>query len=133
MVYCYLHIKKRLIHDALNTLLFRVGINEKISIIVTLYRNIISMVNLPNIIVLFLLTFLLLKFRNKNKKIMDCIPLLIIGIFPYIWFCMLKNHSYEHFSFTYRIQAISLFNFGYCIIYFIDTKKLKSYLKKLKI
>jgi hypothetical protein len=116
-------LKRDVIHDALSTLLFRVGLTQKISPIVTLYRNIVSMVNVPNIIIVLLLIFLLIKFRDKNKHLINCLPLLIVGIYPYIWFIILKNHSYEHFTFTYRIQGITLFSFMQCALYCMDPQR----------
>lgn len=125
------HILKRdVIHDALSTLSFRVGFTEKISPLVTLYRNIVSMLNVPNILVIFLLIFLLVKFRDKDKSLVKCLPLLIIAMYPYIWFVILKNHSYEHFTFTYRIQAIAIFNIILCAFYCIDSKKVKTYISR---
>ena len=34
--------------------------------------------------------------------------LLIFALMPYVWYFMLSNHSYQHFWFTYRLQAVTL-------------------------
>lgn len=34
--------------------------------------------------------------------------LLILALMPYIWYIVLSNHSYQHFWFTYRLQAVTL-------------------------
>lgn len=33
---------------------------------------------------------------------------LLIALAPYIWYAVLSNHSYQHFWFTYRLQAITI-------------------------
>ena len=33
---------------------------------------------------------------------------LLVALMPYVWYVVLSNHSYEHFWFTYRLQAISI-------------------------
>lgn len=37
------------------------------------------------------------------------IPFFLIALIPVIWFCILGNHSYEHYWFTYRALGISCF------------------------
>ena len=34
--------------------------------------------------------------------------LLVLAFMPYIWYFLLSNHSYQHFWFTYRLQAVTL-------------------------
>ena len=33
---------------------------------------------------------------------------LLVAFAPYIWYLVLSNHSYVHFWFTYRLQAVSI-------------------------
>ena len=33
---------------------------------------------------------------------------LLVALAPYIWYAVLSNHSYQHFWFTYRLQAITI-------------------------
>ena len=51
---------------------------------------------------------------NLNKKIdfkenlKKCLPYILIFFLPVIWYMVLKQHSYTHVNFTYRILVISI-------------------------
>ena len=51
---------------------------------------------------------------NRNKKIdfkenlKKCLPYILIFFLPVIWYMFLKQHSYTHVNFTYRILVISI-------------------------
>ena len=44
-------------------------------------------------------------FSDNIKK---CIPYIIIFFFLIIWYIVLKQHSYTHVNFTYRLLIISV-------------------------
>lgn len=48
----------------------------------------------------------LLKHNSFNYK--KAILLLFVALAPYAWYFLLSNHSYQHWWFTYRLQAISV-------------------------
>ena len=54
---------------------------------------------------------------NRNKKIdfkenlKKCLPYILIFFLPVIWYMVLKQHSYTHVNFTYRILVISIISF----------------------
>lgn len=52
---------------------------------------------------------LMIKHRNKNIKIAQLLPFILISVLPYMWYIALTNHSGIHYWMTYRIQAVSLF------------------------
>lgn len=56
-----------------------------------------------------ILIIFLFKYHIKNNIKKIIIPVLFIGIYPYIWFFVFANHSQQHYFYTYRIQAITLF------------------------
>lgn len=73
-------------------------------------------------IILFLLFVLLvgivvyLVFRKKHpRKFGVYLPVLCVGLFPYIWYGILVEHSQMHYWFTYRAQAVTIF--GILVIY----------------
>ena len=39
-----------------------------------------------------------------------------VGTFPFIWFYVLKNHSFGHYWFTYRELAITVFAAVSCMM-----------------
>ena len=62
-------------------------------------------------LLIFLAIYIILivkKKQYKNINYKNIAILIIIGILPYIWYIVLSNHSYIHFWFTYRIQAITM-------------------------
>lgn len=55
---------------------------------------------------LVLLLFSLInRLKISYKKV---VLFLLIGLMPYVWYLLLANHSYVHWWFTYRLQAISV-------------------------
>ena len=48
--------------------------------------------------------------KNKNVKIqyVKIAIFLIIAIFPFIWYLVIKNHSYVHAFFTYRNLLLTI-------------------------
>ena len=48
-------------------------------------------------------------FRQKKEKIKFFLPYMIVGAYPFVWYFILKNHSYIHSFFTYREFTIALY------------------------
>jgi hypothetical protein len=71
---------------------------------------------------LFILTLI---FFNK-KNIALSLAFLFVGIFPYVWYFILANHSHYHFWFTYRVQIISMSCAMLFFIHLINWEKLNS-------
>ena len=40
------------------------------------------------------------------------VPYMIVAIYPFVWYFVMKNHSFLHYFFTYRELAISLYAFA---------------------
>ncbi len=69
------------------------------------------------------------KLKNKEikniKSLKMIIPLIIIAIYPYLWYAVVAGHSTIHAFFTYRIQAITIFA-GLCaMIECVNIKEVK--------
>ena len=56
--------------------------------------------------VIVLLAVSLLHFKADGW--FKAVLLIVVALMPYVWYLVLANHSYLHFWFTYRIQAITL-------------------------
>lgn len=55
------------------------------------------------------LILLLFSIVNRLKISYKKVPLfLLIALMPYVWYLLLANHSYLHWWFTYRLQAITV-------------------------
>ena len=67
-----------------------------------------SMLNLwiIGIAAVVMLLFTLSKRQKINYK--RVLLFLLIGLMPYVWYLLLANHSYLHWWFTYRLQAITV-------------------------
>lgn len=77
-----------------------------------------------------LVLWLVLLVIYRKNKIINMIPVLIISVYPFIWYSVLKNHSYMHFWFTYRSLGVTVFSLLTFMAYSIDTSRIKSILKK---
>lgn len=58
------------------------------------------------IVAVVMLVFKLVKYRSFNYK--KAILFLIIALMPYVWYFILSNHSYLHWWFTFRLQAVTI-------------------------
>ncbi len=62
-----------------------------------------------NVMLLVALVYVVVRFlRSRGSFGVRDVLLLIIALMPYLWYFVLSNHSYEHFWFTYRLQAITI-------------------------
>lgn len=67
----------------------------------------------------------LVKYRKSFKE-MKIVPiLLLIALYPYIWYSVCAGHSTAHHFFTYRLQAITILSILCTMLETIDTNKLK--------
>ena len=91
--------------DAYKVSLYRMGA-EEFTRWDALTKN-FSMLNLwiIGIAAVVMLIFTLSKRLKINYK--KSILFLLIGLMPYVWYLILSNHSYLHWWFTYRLQAIT--------------------------
>lgn len=72
----------------------------------------------------------LIRNRKNIRKCKCAIPLFIVSLYPYIWYCVFAGHSSIHSFFTYRIQAITIF--GLLCIIIETTQKNKKNQKKIE-
>ena len=61
------------------------------------------------IMLLIALVFLIVGIvRSRGNFGVRDILLLFTAVMPYLWYLVFSNHSYQHFWFTYRLQALSI-------------------------
>ena len=66
------------------------------------------------ILIIAVIYIIVMMIINRNKKIdfkenlKKLLPYILIFFFPVIWYMVLKQHSYTHVNFTYRILVISI-------------------------
>jgi hypothetical protein len=84
---------------------------------------------LPVVFINLLLTLLLplvVIFFNKTA-IKTNLLLLIVAMFPYLWYLFASQHSWWHSWFTYRIQAIAIIAMFFIFINFISWEKISNF------
>lgn len=106
-------IRENLIQDAFQSIHFRISSNafgRKIK-----YRDVIeSVMNVSwkYICSALILICILFMFKTINSKKLDfkhLLEFIVIGIFPFGWYLILKNHTFIHYWFTYREMAVTIF------------------------
>ena len=61
-------------------------------------------------VVLFMLAVVFWKWHVQGNLLKSQIPLLVVAIYPYLWYIIMSNHSQIHYIFTYRIQMITIWS-----------------------
>ncbi|MBR6271952.1 MAG: hypothetical protein IKR29_00095 [Bacteroidales bacterium] len=92
--------------DAFDMGLYRLGV-EDFTRWDAISRN-FKMLNLPMILVLMLCFISLLVTRHAKCNWKKSVLFLLLGLTPYVWYFVFSNHSYLHWWFTYRLQAIAV-------------------------
>lgn len=111
---------ENVIRDGITQMIFRTSsttdtsAENEISAIKAVFANFSSMTNIYYIFVFFLLVLFLAAVmkRQDGYKIKDMVGqrhFLWIAFLPIIWYCVVKNHSYDHSSFTYRALFVTIF------------------------
>ena len=68
------------------------------------------------LLVLIVFVVLMIGYKRKFRIEKNAVPLLLIAIYPYIWYVVLANHSTIH-AFTYRDQIVT----GFALLLFMGT------------
>lgn len=109
---------RKMFFTALKQVFYRSAGTEKINIFNVINQNINYMYVSFFISIFFTVLTILIKIWIENKKIKfkeqntkdtyDIIFIyLLIGIIPFAWYALLRNHSYYHAFFTYRNLLVS--------------------------
>ena len=62
------------------------------------------------LLVLVVVVILVLWKKLKDKKtVLACVPMLLVALYPYLWYLVMSNHSQIHFWYTYRAQLVTMF------------------------
>jgi hypothetical protein len=106
--------------------LYRAGSNDD-SVIKSIYYSIHNNVdlNMPIWLISIVLTVLIFKHKNNKKiiqKVNSLVPVVIIGMFPFLWIIILNNHSKIHAWMVHDIFMITIWVWLCVIFYLIKTK-----------
>lgn len=61
-------------------------------------------------VVLLVLAVVFWRWHAQENILRSQIPLLVVAMYPYIWYVIMSNHSQIHYIFTYRIQMITIWS-----------------------
>lgn len=69
------------------------------------------------------------KFKSIQKDtLLHVLPYAIVALMPFVWFVVLSNHTREHYYFTYRELAVTVFAAGTAVVeYFVYQNKSQLY------
>lgn len=107
---------QNIIKDAIENVLYRTSTNSddgKFTYFDTLYRNLGCSFQYPWFIMVLIYVYYLINISIKNKGVYkeSLLPLVFVGLYPFIWALVVQNHTYSHCFFVYRIFSISVFAF----------------------
>lgn len=124
-------LKKNIISDALSQILSRTSseVGElEISKIDAVEKNTNLLFDgfVIKLFIIALIIWLILFLISKRQNIIDVLPILVIAVYPILWYIILANHSYMHFWFTYRSLGVTVFSVLSFMMYLIDIDKLKN-------
>ncbi len=111
-------LKENIINDALKQMLNRTALEssqgeftrwEVICKNLAIFNELPLKLLLVSFILVYVFRILYLSFRLKKIAIRNGY-LLLFSAAPLIWYCVLTNHSYVHFWFTFRTLSISVFS-----------------------
>jgi hypothetical protein len=96
---------ENVLQDASNAVLFRIGTDDysRWDAIVRNWKMIPQTFVFITLVILLVVSLLQFKADGWFKAVL----LIVVALMPYVWYLVLSNHSYMHFWFTYRIQAIT--------------------------
>lgn len=120
-------LRENILQDGFRQMLFRISgetqtaSEGKVSALSAVFANFSSMTNIYYIVVfLVLLLFLVMAIRKrpnyKLRYLAEQKHFLWIALYPIIWYAVIKNHSYDHSSFTYRALFVTIFAFMVMVI-----------------
>lgn len=109
-------LKKSILADAAEQAKFRLSTNignMNFSRVDVFLRNIeVGFSGISGIAILILILSIVYMLWKNKAHIADTlrhtVPYLLIFLIPFVWYCVLANHSYIHFFFTYRDLAVSV-------------------------
>lgn len=128
-------LKRNIMEDALAQAFFRVGgdngspldrvqmFQDNFNAIIPTWfwssnrRILLGVIGFIAIIIIFLLK------KKPLSEIKRLSPLVILSIYPYLWYFVMSNHSQIHFFFTYRIQMITVFSLLSLFLFSLKDKK----------
>jgi len=125
-------LRKNLLESAIDGIMFRTSSSDanfigRFGVIMENYSHfkfLFFKCFLILMIYIFIRWFVLKMIRLERKNAIKYIPVLLLGLLPFVWYIVLNNHSDIHSWFTYRNLVIFSFSlFSYLLLLFEDINK----------
>ena len=71
--------------------------------------GVISWSKIALLIIIIALALIIWRKLKDWRTIGAYLPMLIVTLYPYVWYLVMSNHSQIHFWYTYRAQLVALF------------------------
>ncbi|GAB1405390.1 MAG: hypothetical protein PHX54_11775 [Lentimicrobiaceae bacterium] len=118
-----------IVSDVTNQFLRRAG-SENITRMDAIMRN-FNLIPLVFVNILLLVPVLLSPFFFNKQGIAKFVLFLAVAFLPYIWFYGAADHSYGHYWYTYRIQAITISGVLLAVYSLVDWHRVKLQWRRL--
>lgn len=127
-------VKKNYIIDAIHSITVRTGdaVGEKNITLLNVYTKVLKYFLVDNALQYLVFMFIIICMigiflsgkikRNYSASIM----FLLVSLSPFIWYAVLKNHSYMHSFFTYRTLAVWVLGISCFCMPLLDIKSIKT-------
>ena len=121
---------ENVILDGFNAFLYRSGGMEDYTRGDAVVEN-FNMLPWPLVIALLsiLVVLAIVRFNKQGWKVATL--LLLLGCMPCLWYLFVANHSYLHWWFTYRLQAVTLFSILTAVGSMVDWSRWRELLSKV--
>lgn len=121
---------ENVILDGFNAFLYRSGGIEDFTRAEAVSIN-FDMLPLTFLVVLLsvLVVMAVVRFNKSGWKV--SVLLLIIACMPYLWYLLAANHSYQHWWFTYRLQAVTVLSLLLAVGSIVDWRRWRELLSKV--
>lgn len=117
--------------DGLDTVAFRTA--GEAGTLPTTYRyalqvNLQAAFSKPVRLVLFAFAIAIILYTLINRKKLSfnknhILPLLMVMIYPFVWYFVIRNHSIIHIWFTYRVLSVSVLAFTFLLVDLLNFSK----------
>lgn len=75
---------------------------------------------------------LVIVFRVSVNQWCNMAILLIVSVYPYVWFMVMANHTQIHYWFVYWIQAITIFGILCCMEMTVNWMRIHKWMPELR-
>ena len=122
---------RNLIGIGLNQVLYRSVGGAKINYLSIVKENIYYLKYFAVAPILFSIIYLCANIisKRKNEKIYTILPYFIIALIPFMWYFIIRDHSYKHAFFTYRNLILSIISVPIGFYYLFESEPKKEKIK----